>query len=355
MADIGITYSSVPSSLISQSGKFLSDNIREIGKSVQASILEINTRRDLQRMAQDMQGMNVQSDDFPMQLTQLMSSHPLAARDERGQLAMNVLGKAHGQWQSEQMLASRLQNQLTGIGLRNEAALGQIAARTAANQEMEGFRQEGRESLETLRQTGRTGLEDQRQSGRIEMEGVRQTGREELESQRQAGREQLQESRQQGAMELNDARAKQREQAERRKTEFTGAKQRITAIEKDIDRLRNSINLADKEEQSLGESFSKARRDERRVWQTQIEQKLKEREQAQKELDVILVEPELGPVPDGAAAPQGDGVGVLPDGASVPAPASNTEFVAVFDPQGKPGRVRASQLESALANGYRRR
>jgi hypothetical protein len=45
----------------------------------------------------------------------------------------------------------------------------------------------------------------------------------------------------------------------------------------------------------------------------------------------------------------------LPAPGAVAPAASNTEFVLVLDPSGKPGKIRASQLESALANGYRRR
>jgi hypothetical protein len=132
---------------------------------------------------------------------------------------------------------------------------------------------------------------------------------------------------------------------------------RISLWDKDIREMEQSIRMVDKEQATLGKRFRPERAAERLEWQKKLvaTKELIEAAQSQKakigqEID-SEVEPELAPVGPGAVAPQG----VLPEPGAVSPAASNTEFVLVFDPSGKPGKIRASQLESALANGYRRR
>lgn len=122
MADIGITYSSNPSRLIQQSGEFLSNNIRDIGKQIQGTILEINTKKDLARFAQNLQqNVNPNSEDFAQQAVQVAANHPLAIQDPRGQIALNILGKAHGEWKQAQLAVQRqgLYGNAPGIGIYN--------------------------------------------------------------------------------------------------------------------------------------------------------------------------------------------------------------------------------------------
>lgn len=97
---LGIEQNSIAPQLIQNSGQSLVQGIRQIGQQISGHLTELQTRRDLGAMAQGMQGLNVQSNDFPVQLTQLLAQHPLAARDERGQMLLSTLGRAHAQWQA---------------------------------------------------------------------------------------------------------------------------------------------------------------------------------------------------------------------------------------------------------------
>lgn len=97
---LGIEQNNIAPQLIQNSGAALVQGIRQIGQQISGHLTELQTKRDLGAMAQELQGINVQSNEFPVQLTQMLSRHPLAARDERGQMALSILGKAHGQWQA---------------------------------------------------------------------------------------------------------------------------------------------------------------------------------------------------------------------------------------------------------------
>jgi hypothetical protein len=97
---LGIEPNNIAPQLIQNSGAALVQGIRQIGQQISGHLTEIQTKRDLGAMAQEMQGLNVQSNEFPVQLTQMLSRHPLAAKDDRGQMALSILGKAHGQWQA---------------------------------------------------------------------------------------------------------------------------------------------------------------------------------------------------------------------------------------------------------------
>lgn len=116
---LGIEVNAIAPNLIQNAGNDLSQIIRDTGKMVQGHIAELQTRRDMASMTQDLQGLNVQSNDFPLQMIQMASRHPLAIRDERGQMALNILGKAHNQWQNEQAAIERLGRPMNvpGVGL----------------------------------------------------------------------------------------------------------------------------------------------------------------------------------------------------------------------------------------------
>lgn len=325
---LGIEPNSIAPNLIAQSGKMLSDNIRDIGKQVQSSIYEINTRKDLAAMAQELQQGAVipQSEDFAQQAVAFGFRHPLAIQDPRGQMALNVLGKAHGEWRQGQLVKERLDAQLPLIAARNQASLGQIAARTAGQLEVSSANQSGREKLEELRQGNRLEAIDTRTQGQLDV----------LEKRQNAPMTPAQ-----------SATIALRKNAERR----AAIKEQVDSVERDIRALETSIR---------GESKMNVLPGEKEEWQKQVEKLRDQRNQLLQQFNApptaeeITVEPELGAVPPSAAAPQGD-TSVLPAPGAVAAPASNTEFVLVFDPSGKPGRIRASQLESALANGYKRR
>lgn len=97
---LGVELNSIAPNLIRDSGQALVHGIRQIGQQISGHLTEIQTKRDMAAMAQELQGLNVQSNEFTPQLAQVISRHPMAARDERGQLALSILGKAHGQWQA---------------------------------------------------------------------------------------------------------------------------------------------------------------------------------------------------------------------------------------------------------------
>lgn len=119
---LGVEPNNLAPALIQSSGQALVQGIRQIGQQVSSHLTELQTKRDLGALAQEMQGLNVQSNEFPVQLTQLLSRHPLAARDERGQMALSILGKAHGQWQAGEAEARAFNRAMAMQGARDRAA-----------------------------------------------------------------------------------------------------------------------------------------------------------------------------------------------------------------------------------------
>ncbi len=99
---LGIEQNNIAPELIQSNGQALVQNIRQIGQQISQHLTEIQTRRDLSSLGQEAQTLNPRSTDFPVQLTQLVSKHPLAIRDERGQMVLSILGKEHGAWQAEE-------------------------------------------------------------------------------------------------------------------------------------------------------------------------------------------------------------------------------------------------------------
>lgn len=321
--DIGITYSSNPSRLIQASGEFLSNNIREIGKNVQSAILEINTRKDLARFAQNLQqNVNPNSDDFANQAVQVAANHPLAVQDPRGQIALNILGKAHGQYQEAKNLVTRFNQQSQMVGMRNEAALGQIAARTAGTLEAEQIRQQGRKDLANLRQDQAIEMQDMRNADVLGQ----------IEARAQAAASKPMTPYQQAQL----GRMTKKDQVDAIKTE-------VTQLDKDITSAVRQYESSFKREQEAASAEEKARHQSDKTEIGKIADDLKkkkdERLKALSDLESSVdqaADDILPPVPVAAAA-------------------TPNEMVLVFDPQGRPGKIRASQLEAALQNGYKRR
>lgn len=335
---LGIEQNSIAPNLIAQSGKMLSDNIREIGQQVQSSILEVNTRKDLAAMAQEIQSGAVipQSEDFAQQAIAFGFRHPLAIRDPRGQMALSVLGKTHEEWRQAQTAQARINpyRSMTGGGIYN-ASTGEVVTKptnrpTSVNRNARLVDPVTGEVLVEPEALPEKGFNLAPGSTRYDAQGnpivtaPKPTGSAALTPY------------QSRSLAL-------RERAEKRAT----LKTRITAWEKDLASLDKAIT----ERRKAGNMTPEVTE-----WQKRFEATKELRDAAVAEMDSTDAAPveELPPVPPDAVIPQGD-VGVLPEPRAVAQPASNTEFVLVFDPSGKPGRVRASQLESALANGYRRR
>ncbi len=316
--DIGIGYSSNPASLIQNSGKFLSDNIRQIGANVQSTILELNTRKDLGNMVQNLQSLNVQSDQFPIQAAQVFASHPLAAKDERGQLALASLGKAHNEWRTMRDMTARFGNQQALAGIRNENAIGQIAARTQGQTVVEGLKQEGRKELLDIRNEDVLGQIEARASAEATKPIT---------------------PYQQGQLDIrakSEARMDKKAMADAIKTE-------ITQLDRDINSAVSQYEKSMKREQDATTPEEKARHaaDWSAVGKIADELKLKKaaRLKSLQELEVAgEVLPPIGP----------DSV--------MPQPSSGKqEKVPVIDPNGVAGFLPANQVDAALQNGFKRR
>lgn len=336
---LGITYSSNPSRLIQDNARFMTENLREIGKQFQVHIAENNVRKDLGAMAQEIQGMNVRSNDFPIQLIQTASRHPMAVRDERGQMAIEVLAKTHNQWQNEQAALSRMNSfrSMGGGGIYN-ARTGEIEVEPTARPVSVG--PNSRLVNPATGETVVAPLPVQEKPFNL-APGARRYGPD----------GQIIAENPKAAPEITPYQQKSlqlRERAEKR----AALKTRVDKWENDLRSLERNIM----ERRKAGEMTPEVTEWQKRFEATKElrDATLLEMQSLDEPSNELVVEPELGAVPSDAIVPQGDG-GVLPAQGAVAPAASNTEFILVFDPQGKPGRVRASQLESALANGYRRR
>lgn len=319
--DIGVTYSSNPARLIQQSGQYLSQNIREIGQQVQGTILELNTRKDIGRMAQNLSTLNVQSDAFPIQAAQVFAQHPLAAQDGRGQMVLKALGQAHGEWRKNKDLLARFDQQENMLGMRNQATLEQIAARNQATTEQIGARAAGAEHIENLRQEGRKELLDMRNTDVLGQ----------IEARANAAATKPMTPYQQGQLSRAD-----------RKAQVDAIKTEIAEMDKNILSGERAYKDAMAREQKATDPAEKARHasDWSAVGQLTDELKKKKEER-------------LAALRNLMAGEDSEEV-LVPPGAIAPAPVVD-ETVAVINPSGKNVKIRRSQLEAALQNGYKQR
>lgn len=336
---LGIEPNSIAPNLIMQSGKMLSDNIRDIGKQVQSSIFEINTKKDLAAMAQEIQQGAVipQSETFAEDAVAFGFRHPLAIQDPRGQMALNVLGKAHSEWRQGQLAQQRINpyRSMAGGGIYN-AKTGEIEVEpTAAPKSV------NRNARLVNPETGEVIVEPEALQPKVTHLSpggklVDSSGKIIADNPKTAAP-------------LNDA---QRESIAIRRNAARRAaiKVQVDSVERDIRALEQSVR-----------SPKTPLPGEVEQWDKEIlklrgqRNKLLEQFNAPPTAEELTIEPELGAVPPGAAAPQGDG-GILPEPGAIVAPLPDgNELVAVINPQGKPTRIKKSQLESALQNGYRTR
>lgn len=323
--DIGVTYSSNPAKLVQASGEFLSNNIRDIGRQVQSTILEINTKKDLARFAQNLQqNVNPNSEDFAQQAVQVAANHPLAIQDPRGQIALNILGKAHGEWKNAQTLVNRFGQQQALAGIRNENALGQIAARTAGQLEAEQIRQSGRKDLANLRQDQQKEILDIRNEDVLGQ----------IEARANAAASKPMTPYQQAQI----GRMTKKDQVDAIKTE-------ITQLDRDIASHVSQYEKSFKREQEAqGEEKLRHQADKTEIGKIadELKKKKEDRLKALRDLESAAVEETnadmLPPVTPNAAAP-----------------APGVRRVPVFDPSGQPLNIREDQLDAALQAGWKRR
>jgi len=346
---LGIEQNSIAPSLIQNSGSALVQGIRQIGQQISGHLTEMQTRKDLAGFAEEMQGLNPESTDFPVQLTQVASRHPMAIRDERGQMAMSVLGKAHGQWQASQQDALAFQRAMQMQGVKDTAAASRAAAAdTRRNSRPVSVYGVG--LVDPL--TGETVVAEGERGGGTTMP-FRSTPQGIMDARTGQITAPLPTKT---ATPYQEATLRQRERRDR----LTSLNQQATRFDKDIDSHVRAYEKAYDREIKATDEAEKLKHQNDKTEIGKIADALKSKKaQLLDEIGKLtaedaadVVEPELGEVPENAASPD---VGVVPPAGTIPPAASSTEMIMVFDPEGKPGKVRASQLEAALQNGYRRR
>jgi hypothetical protein len=315
---LGIEQNNLAPQLIQNSGAALVQGIRQIGQQISGHLTELQTKRDLAAMGQELQGLNVQSNEFPVQLTQMLSRHPLAARDERGQMALSILGKAHGQWQAGEAEARAFNRAMAMQGARDRSArnLYDYKRKTELEtpQNVGGALVVPQDPVTgqpnvLLPAPARAGTGPKTLSPGAVL--VDPTGK--VLAENPASAKPMNEYQTQ-TMQL-------RKRDELRKV----YKSKADTWDKDIRELEESIRAVDKEEREEGEKFRPARAVERLEWQKKLLATKELRDAALQEMskiDSAPVEPELGPVPAGAAAP----AGVLPAPGAVAAPGAPSDL-----------------------------
>jgi hypothetical protein len=341
---LGIEQNNLAPQLIQNSGAALVQGIRQIGQQISGHLTELQTKRDLGAMAQELQGLNVQSNEFPVQLTQMLSRHPLAARDERGQMALSILGKAHGQWQAGEAEARAFNRAMAMQTRRTQDARAEFDYETKAKlgmpQNIGGALVVPEDPVTgqpnvLLPAPSRAGSGPKILSPGAVM--VDPTGKELAKN--PIGARPMSE----------DQRARERRaQRTELRTKF---KTQIDLQNKDIRELEESIRLVDKEELEEGEKFRPTRAAERLAWQQKLLAAKEIRDAAAQEMEKIDSEPVVEEV---AVEPE---LGVLPAPGAVAAPVAgaNVRRVPVLDPNGAPLNIREDQLEAALQAGWKRR
>lgn len=341
---LGIEQNSIAPNLIFQSGKMLSDNIRDIGKQVQSSIYEINTRKDLASMAEEIQSGAVipQSDNFAQDAVALGFRHPLAIQDPRGQMALNVLGKSHGEWKQGQLAQQRINpyRSMTGGGIYNSAT-GEIltppSGRTGASKGYSAI-------------PGGRGVLN-RDTGVVEPlpEGMEPPG---LTPAQQAVQQRATVNRRLGYYKNQLAQTDQHIKSFEKRYQELNKEEGTLKVGTDDERL-NKLYAERKEAGETLQALGRKRDELRSAFESEALTGTSG-EDVTGAPDALAPEGTVAPssvLPGGPAVQQGGAVVPAPGQIAPPAP-DGAELVVVINPQGKRTRIRKSQLESALQNGY---
>lgn len=352
---LGIESNSIAPQLIQNSGQALVQGIRQIGQQISGHLTEMQTKRDLAGLAQDMQGLQVESADFPVQLTQIVSRHPMASRDERGQMVLNTLGKAHGAWQASQADALAFQRQMQMQGVREQAA----TTRAAAAEQARASRTKVGNKIVDLSDPENpvTVFEGDPLNPPMPFQATpsgafdKRTGTYGSPPPAPAVKP------------MNAYQQAQLRRAER-KDVLSAINQEINQFDSNIASGERAYEAAFKREMdAVGEDKLRHEKDKTEVGKVvdalkaEKKKKVVELEKIRKEdtADAAIqpeTEPELGPVPAGAAAP----AGVLPPTSTVvPVSATQVRRVPVIDPQGNPMQLRQDQVDAALQAGWKLR
>lgn len=329
---LGIEQNSIAPQLIANAGQSLVQGIRQIGQQISGHLTELQTKRDLGALAQEMQSVNPQSNDFPVQLTQLVSRHPMAARDERGQMVLGILGKAHGQWQAGEAEARAFNRAMAMQTART------TAARTAAEE------QEQRIRTRPVEVSG-VGLADPVTGDVLIPEKPRMTAGSTRPSVLAPGAvlvdptgKKLAENPKAATASTSEARMLKKNKIDLLMRQDAAARAEFGRLEKrrdDLSQERMKISKADDPNAAYLDNTVKAIEEEAAALK-------KRREEIQKAIEAIEITPaDEDMVPAGAVAP--------------PAAGANVQRVPVLDPNGQAMLLRADQVEAALQNGWKRR
>lgn len=348
---LGIEPNNVAPQLIQNSGQALVQGIRQIGQQISGHLTELQTKRDLGGLAMEMQGVNPASTDFPVQLTQLVAKHPLAARDERGQMLLGILGKAHGQWQASQADALAFERQMKMLGLREEA----MTKRATAAEEVRRGRPVSVPGVGLVQPNELDPVTGQPKvlvptpppasatRPSVLSPGavlVDPTGKKLAENPKPAtaSTSQVLAKERFNASLLNSS-------ASSLKSEIDAGIRRRDAVEKEQAKILEDIRTVKDE---AAKALAKTRFDELDRTKHAIEAEVNE-----KKAKHLKIQEALGVIQ--ARMQDGEGAAMLPEQGELPSAAAPDELVLVIDPNGVPGKVKASQLEAALKNGYTRR
>lgn len=349
---LGIEQNNLAPQLIASSGAALVQGIRQIGQQISGQLTEMQTKRDLGAIAQELQGVNVQSNEFPVQLAQLVSRHPLAARDERGMAMLGTLGKAHGQWQAGEAEARAFNRAMTLQNDRQRDAFVTAEAqeewrrnRPAPPTAPKGF----------SAAPGLPGFVLDKDQGKILPPPPELLDK-------------LPQPAVKGALTENQRLTQQR----------NARKDRLDAVQKEIDELDQNYKL---HKDTYDKTFAREQAVEKEIRETKDEAQraaleaqrskfqtektvigeladglLRRKQERMKiyktmESEVLAMgedNADLPPVPAGAVAP--------PLGAVTPPVAgANVRRVPVLDPNGRPMQLREDQVDAAVQNGWKLR
>lgn len=183
----------IDNSLNRQAMAFQSDLLQQLGAQVRNDIRVVQTNRQLQGFAQEVQNVSPTSPEFPREVVGLMSRYPLATMSPIGQAAINQLGAERKFYQQEQMAMRDpwrsagqgvFYNQATGETKVNDALRPptrpvQISRSTVALQDPRTGEVKAVEEfglpMPTI--TDPITVEEARQDNRMELEKLRQQGR----------------------------------------------------------------------------------------------------------------------------------------------------------------------------------
>lgn len=340
---LGIEPNSIAPQLIANNGALLVQGIRQIGQQISGHLTEMQVKRDLAGLAQETQNLNPESTEFPVQLAQLVTRHPMAARDERGQQVLGILGKAHGQWQAGEAEARAF----------NRAMAMQTRRTTDARNQFDY--EETARGKRPVNIAG-VGLVDPSEIDEVTGQAkilapaaprmgsnrpiIARPGDAVLDP---TGTKELYKNPKPITPSGSEARMQKKQKIDLLMRQDAAARAEFGRLEKrrdDLSQERMKISKADDPNAAYLDNTVKAIEQEAAA----IKQRRAELQKAIESIESTPAEDEMEPE-----------LGLVPPGAVAPPLAAPAEMIAVIDPNGRPGKVKASQLEAALKNGYSRR